>query len=391
MKKNKFLFSKINLMVLFVTFSVVVFAITAYSFIIVKDLRQNEARNMIVFAKAMRFLQDEDQGDARMLELIQEIIITNDNIPIIVTDEKGNPLPDLIKNIPDDIKDNPEKLHQRLAQMKASYPPFELQISDTHTQYLYFDNSDLMNKLRYYPALLGFFIVLYLLLSYWFLKTIKKTDEGYLWAGLAKETAHQIGTPLSSMIGWIEILRMENEHSMGVKEIEKDIHRLTTISERFSKIGSIPELNDFNINETLQQNYDYLKSRISKKIKFTLNLPEQPILVAHNRILMSWVIENLTKNAVDAMKGEGSLNIHLYEKQKKVYIDVQDTGCGMSSQQARNIFKPGYSTKKRGWGLGLSLARRVIKEYHRGDIRLLSTEVGKGTAFRIEIKNEASS
>ncbi|WP_018676612.1 sensor histidine kinase [Riemerella columbina] len=386
MRKNKAFFSKANLLVLFVLFSIVVFGITAYSYIIVKDLRQNEARNIAVFAKAMKFLQDENQGDARMLELIQEIIVTNDNIPIIVTDEQGQPIPELIKNIPEEIQNNPQQLEHRLEQMKQSYPPFKLQISDTHTQYLYFDNSELMNNLRYYPAWIGFFIFLYLILSYWFLKTIKKTDEGYLWAGLAKETAHQIGTPLSSMIGWIEILRMENENSVGVKEIEKDIQRLTTISERFSKIGSVPELNDFNLNETLQLNYDYLKHRISKKVNFSLDLPAQPLLVAHNRTLISWVIENLTKNAVDAMKGEGTLNIKLYEKSNKIFIDLADTGCGMNAQQVRHVFKPGYSTKKRGWGLGLSLSKRVISEYHKGDIKVLHSEIGKGTTFRIEMK-----
>ena len=189
------------------------------------------------------------------------------------------------------------------------------------------------------------------------------------------------------MIGWIEILRMENENSEGVKEIEKDINRLKTISERFSKIGSIPELNDLNINETLQQNYNYLQSRISKKVTFRLILPNQEILVPHNRILLSWVMENIVKNAVDSMKGEGRLEIELFEKNKFTVIDFKDTGAGMTNSQARSAFKPGYSTKKRGWGLGLSLAKRVIKEYHNGDIKIAQTEVGKGSTFRILIKN----
>ena len=178
-----------------------------------------------------------------------------------------------------------------------------------------------------------------------------------------------------------------NENSEGVKEIENDINRLKTISERFSKIGSVPELNDLNINETLQQNYDYLKSRISKKVKFMLVLPQQEILIPHNRILLSWVIENIVKNAVDAMKGEGRLEINLYEKNKNVLIDFKDTGSGMTNFQARNAFKAGYSTKKRGWGLGLSLAKRVIKEYHKGDIKIAHTAVGEGSTFRILMKN----
>ncbi|AGC40848.1 HAMP domain-containing histidine kinase [Riemerella anatipestifer] len=385
MKKNRNLFSKINFLVVFLLFSSVVFALIIYSVVVVKDLRQKETANMAVFAKAMRFLQDENQGDVRMLELVQEIITTNDNIPIIVTNHQGEPIKEFIKNIPDKIKDNPKALKVRLEEMKEGYPPFELQISEGNVQYLYFDNSDLMNNLRYYPALLGFFILLYLLFAYWFFKIVKKTDEGYLWAGLAKETAHQIGTPLSSMIGWIEILRMEHENSVGVQEIEKDIHRLTTISERFSKVGSIPELNDFNLNETLQQNYDYLKTRISKKVEFNIILPSKEVLIPHNRILMSWVIENLIKNAVDAMKGDGKLELKLYQKNKKITIDIQDTGCGMSAKQVRNVFNPGYSTKKRGWGLGLSLSKRVIKDYHKGDIKVAHTEIGKGSIFRIEI------
>ncbi|MCD5967911.1 HAMP domain-containing histidine kinase [Riemerella anatipestifer] len=385
MKKNRNIFSKVNFLVVFLLFSSVVFALIIYSVVIVRDLRQKETANMAVFAKAMRFLQDENQGDVRMLELVQEIITTNDNIPIIVTNHQGEPIKEFIKNIPDKIKDNSKALKVRLEEMKEGYPPFELQISEGNIQYLYFDNSDLMNSLRYYPALLGFFILLYLLFAYWFFKIVKKTDEGYLWAGLAKETAHQIGTPLSSMIGWIEILRMEHENSVGVQEIEKDIHRLTTISERFSKVGSIPELNDFNLNETLQQNYDYLKTRISKKVEFNIILPSKEVLIPHNRILMSWVIENLIKNAVDAMKGDGKLELKLYQKNKKITIDIQDTGCGMSAKQVRNVFNPGYSTKKRGWGLGLSLSKRVIKDYHKGDIKVAHTEIGKGSIFRIEI------
>ena len=180
---------------------------------------------------------------------------------------------------------------------------------------------------------------------------------------------------------------MENEKSEGVKEIEKDINRLKTISERFSKIGSVPELNDLNVNETLQQNYDYLKSRISRKVKFMLILPQQEILIPHNRILLSWVIENIVKNAVDAMKGEGRLEIELYEKNKNILIDFKDTGSGMTNFQARNAFKAGYSTKKRGWGLGLSLAKRVIKEYHKGDIKIAHSVVGEGSTFRISMRN----
>jgi sensor histidine kinase len=180
---------------------------------------------------------------------------------------------------------------------------------------------------------------------------------------------------------------MENADNEGVLEIEKDVKRLMVISERFSKIGSIPELNDLNLSETIQTNFDYLKTRISSQVDFVLYLPEREVLIPHSRILMSWVIENLVKNAVDAMKGKGRLVISLVEKDNQIYIDFKDNGCGMTNSQIRKVFNPGFSTKKRGWGLGLSLAKRVINEYHGGDLRIVSSEVGKGTTFRINLSN----
>ena len=189
------------------------------------------------------------------------------------------------------------------------------------------------------------------------------------------------------MIGWVEILKMENADNEGVLEMEKDVKRLMVISERFSKIGSVPELNDLNLSETIQTNFDYLKTRISSQVDFVLYLSEREVLIPHSRILMSWVIENLVKNAVDAMKGKGRLVISLVEKDNQIYIDFKDNGCGMTNSQIRKVFNPGFSTKKRGWGLGLSLAKRVINEYHGGDLRIVSSEVGKGTTFRINLSN----
>ena len=189
------------------------------------------------------------------------------------------------------------------------------------------------------------------------------------------------------MIGWVEILKIENADNEGVLEIEKDVKRLMVISERFSKIGSIPELNDLNLSETIQTNFDYLKTRISSQVDFVLYLPEREVLIPHSRILMSWVVENLVKNAVDAMKGKGRLVISLVEKDNQIFIEFKDNGCGMTNSQIRKVFNPGFSTKKRGWGLGLSLAKRVINEYHGGDLRIVSSEVGKGTTFRINLSN----
>ena len=381
--RNNFI-SKINNWFVFVLLTIIVAGLAVSSNFLINHLRKKETDRIKSLATAVKYLQD-NNVDSRLNDLSLNVIDENKDIPIIITDKNRNLIES--KNIDEEILNNPEKLKQKIAEMDDKYPPFEIQLPNFNNQFVFYDNSDLLNYLRYYPYALGLFIGLYLLFSFWFLRTIKKSDESMLWAGLAKETAHQIGTPLSSMIGWVEVMKLDaNRNDDGLLEINKDINRLKTISERFSKIGSVPELNDLNLKETVQQNFDYLKSRISRKVNFELKVPSREILIPHNRILMSWVIENLVKNAVDAMKGEGKLEILLYSKNNYVLIDVKDSGSGMTNTQMRSAFKPGYSTKKRGWGLGLSLAKRVINEYHNGDIKIAESEVGKGTTFRIVLK-----
>lgn len=382
MKKN--ILSRINNWFVFTLLTIIVAGLAISSNFLINHLREKESERIKSLATAMKYLQDSGDFDSRLNELSLYVINENENIPIIRTDKKRNVIDS--KNISKEILKNPEKLKQKISEMESKYPPFEIQLPHYNNQFVFYDNSDLLNQLRYYPYALAIFIWAYLLFSFWFLKTIKKSDESILWAGLAKETAHQIGTPLSSMIGWIEILKIQTENNEGVLEIQKDINRLKTISERFSKIGSVPELNDLNLKETIKYNFDYLKTRISKKVNFELNVPQEEIFVPHNRILISWVIENLIKNAVDAMKGDGELELCLYQKNKNIIIDVKDSGSGMTKAQIRKAFKPGYSTKKRGWGLGLSLAKRVINEYHNGDIKISESELGKGTVFRVLLK-----
>ncbi len=385
--KTNFL-SRINQWVVFLLLTLFATAIVVASVQLINYLKKEEIKRINLLSKAIKIQQEITSPDPAILELLPDIHTSNNTIPVIVADKMKKPILEegYYMNIPKEILENPEKLHLLMYKMQKSYDPIEIKFPDGNNQYVYYDNSKLLNNLQFAPYLLGLFIFLYLMFSFWFMRTIKKTDEGFLWAGLAKETAHQIGTPLSSMIGWIEIMRMENPNSESATEIEKDVERLRTISERFSKIGSVPELNDMNLSETVEENYNYLKNRISGKVNFRLHLPQENALVKHNRILISWVIENLVKNAVDAMKGQGNLNISLYEKNKNIIIDFKDTGCGLTSRQASNAFKPGYSTKKRGWGLGLSLAKRVVKEYHKGDIKIAQTEVGKGTIFRVVLK-----
>ncbi|MGG5207890.1 sensor histidine kinase [Chryseobacterium sp. MIQD13] len=380
---RKSILTRLNNWIIFLLMTLVVVTIVVASTILINFLRKEEIKRVDILVSALKF-QQEVTPSLEVQELILKIYSSNNTIPMIVLDRDDRPM--VHKNIPKEIENDPVQITLLAKKMAKSYPPIEIKIPEGNNQFVYYDNSRLLNDLRYSPYILGFFILCYFLFSFWFLRTIKKTDEGYLWAGLAKETAHQIGTPLSSMIGWMEIMKLDNPESEGVYEIEKDIERLRTISERFSKIGSVPELNDKDFNETIVENYNYLKTRISKKIDFSLHLPTYTILVPHNKILMSWVIENLVKNAVDAMKGEGTLEMYVFERNKNILIEVKDSGSGMTKQQARNAFKPGYSTKKRGWGLGLSLARRVIHEYHNGDIKISQTEVGKGSTFRITIK-----
>ena len=373
--------------VIFIIFTTAILVIAIMATLLIDRLKKQEIQRIEGIATAMKFMQDEHITDPQTLELILAIIKDNNSIPIILTDQNHHPIlaEGTYRNIPEEIIENPTKIKELIKKMGATYKPFLVTMPNGQNQYVYYSNSQLLDNLQYYPVVLACLIGGYLLVSFWFFRTIKRTDENYLWAGLAKETAHQIGTPLSSMIGWVEILKMENPDSEGVKEIGKDINRLVVISERFSKIGSVPELNDLNLKETIQTNFDYLKTRISSQIDFVLYLPDQDILIPHNRILMSWVVENLVKNAVDAMKGKGRMVISLVEKNKQIYIEFKDNGCGMTASQVRNVFKPGFSTKKRGWGLGLSLAKRVINEYHGGDLRIVYSEIGKGTIFRITI------
>ena len=251
---------------------------------------------------------------------------------------------------------------------------------------LYYGNSPLLNKLKFYPLALLLIIVLFGAVVYFFYRSSKIAAQNKLWSGMAKETAHQIGTPLSSLMGWTEILKSEDTNPEYIKEIEKDIHRLQTITERFSKIGSLPTLEKSDIIAETQEAYDYLITRSSKLVNFSLKIPEHPIYVNLNKQLYSWTIENLVKNAIDAMKGKGDLQVSISQLEQQVKITVTDTGKGISKNEFNTIFDPGYTTKRRGWGLGLSLAKRIVEDFHDGRIKVLNSEKGKGTTMQISLK-----
>ncbi|MFE3867257.1 sensor histidine kinase [Flavobacterium sp. LS2P90] len=343
---------------------------------------KNEERlKMNLWANAQKTLINADENTD--VELPLQIFSNNTSIPIILTENDS-----IINtvNIEEEIVKDKIKARAFLSDLRNENEPIVIEYVPRKFQKLYYGNSALLNKLKYYPIALLLIIVLFGGLVYNFYRSNKMATQNKLWAGMAKETAHQIGTPLSSLIGWVELLKSENVEESTTFEIEKDIERLQMITDRFSKIGSEPKLETKDIIEETQQSYDYLQSRFSKQIEFYFKAPEAPIYVLLNPTLHSWTIENLVKNAIDAMKGRGKLSLEIEQEGSHVKINVTDTGGGIQKKQFKTIFEPGFTTKKRGWGLGLSLTRRIVEEYHKGTIKVLNSELGKGTTMQVSFK-----
>jgi signal transduction histidine kinase len=343
---------------------------------------KNEERlKMNLWANAQKTLIN--AGENTDVELPLQIFSNNTSIPIILTENDS-----IINtvNIDETIVKDKTKANAFLSDLKNENEPIVIEYVPRKFQKLYYGNSALLNKLKYYPIALLLIIVLFGGLVYNFYRSNKMATQNKLWAGMAKETAHQIGTPLSSLIGWVELLKSENVEESTTLEIEKDIERLQMITDRFSKIGSEPKLETKDIIAETQQSYDYLQSRFSKQIEFSFKAPKVPIYVLLNPTLHSWTIENLVKNAIDAMKGRGKLSLEIEQDNGHVKINVTDTGSGIQKKQFKSIFEPGFTTKKRGWGLGLSLTRRIVEEYHKGTIKVLTSELGKGTTMQVSFK-----
>lgn len=296
-------------------------------------------------------------------------------------------------NIDENILEKKASINKLINQYSQENTPIVISYEDNKTKEtviygtLYYGNSEVLNKLKYYPLALLLIIILFGAVVYFFYRSSKIATQNKLWSGMAKETAHQIGTPLSSLIGWAELLKSEQVNPEYIIEIEKDITRLQTITERFSKIGSLPTLEKADIVRETIDSYDYLKARSSKLIDFELITPSKEIYVNLNKQLYSWSIENLVKNAIDAMRGKGKITIEILQLEDTVKINISDTGKGLSKNQFHAIFEPGYTTKKRGWGLGLSLAKRIIEEFHDGKIKVTHSEIGKGTTMQISLKS----
>ncbi len=343
---------------------------------------KNEERlKMNLWANAQKTLIN--AGENTDVELPLQIFSNNTSIPIIVTENDS-----IINtvNIEESVVKDKRLAIAFLNNLKNENDPIVIEYAPGKSQNLYYGNSALLNKLKYYPIALLLIIVLFGALVYNFYRSTKMATQNKLWAGMAKETAHQIGTPLSSLIGWVELLKAENVDESTTLEIEKDIDRLQTITDRFSKIGSEPKLEPKDIIAETFQSYDYLQSRFSKQVEFSYRAPEHPIMVSLNPTLHSWTIENLVKNAIDAMKGKGKLILEVVQEGDYVKINVSDTGGGIQKKQFKTVFEPGFTTKKRGWGLGLSLTKRIVEEYHKGTIKVLNSEIGKGTTMQISYK-----
>ena len=356
-----------------------------WSHILVRDLQQEERVRMEVWAEAMRSL---DQADEQTdLSLVLTVINGNNTIPVVVLDQSGEV--QTYRNIRLDARTAADSLAQLKAQaqaMKADDKIVRIDLGDADFMEICYDESIMLKRLAAYPYIQLGIVLVFAIVAVFALLSSKRAEQNKVWVGLSKETAHQLGTPISSLMAWTEVLKETHPDDELLPEMDKDVRRLQMIAERFSKIGSLPELSPENLNEVIHRVADYIARRAGNKIKITTLLPEQPIYANMSAPLFEWVVENLCKNAIDAMEGEGSITITALEESGRYVVEVQDTGKGIAKNHFRSVFQPGFTTKRRGWGLGLSLAKRIVEEYHRGRIFVKQSELGHGTTFRIELR-----
>ena len=368
---------------------------------LVKDLSEQERDRMQIWADATKELvtmsATTDSAATANVNFLLSIIEANDNIPVLLVDEEDNILLHRNFTLPD-IADslgfyglsakNEIFLAEKLQNLKGSSNRIDIQIDKDIVQYLYYEDSTLLRRLQFYPYVLLGVLIVFILVVYFALISIKKAEQNKVWVGLSKETAHQLGTPISSLMAWMQMLETtELDHSI-VDDMNKDVNRLSIIADRFSKIGSKPEMELAFINESVVKSLEYMRTRISQRVKLTINTAEEECGTLLCLSLFEWVMENLTKNAVDAMQGEGAIVVTVSSNTNTIFIDVSDTGKGIARKNFKNVFNPGYTTKKRGWGLGLTLVKRIIEEYHGGRIYVKESELGRGTTFRLELPKQ---
>ena len=354
--------------------------------VLVKKLSIEERKKVELWAEGTKQLV-KNENPNQDVTFVLKVIEKNETVPVILTDENDSII--AYRNI------KPSKFHKesffkkQLELMKKEHEPIEIIISKDYKNYIYYKKSILLKQLSIYPYVQLGVIVLFILISYFAFSSSRKAEQNKLWVGMSKETAHQLGTPISSLMAWVEILKQNEENVEYLNEIDKDVNRLQKIANRFSKIGSTPVLVNTNIVEMLRSSVNYMKTRVSKDVVFNLNFSsDEKIFVPLNNSLFSWVIENLLKNATDAINGKGNINLYIEETKKLVNIDIKDSGKGILKSKQKLIFNPGVTTKSRGWGLGLSLSKRIIEQYHAGKIFVKNSEINQGTTFRIVLKKK---
>lgn len=353
-----------------------------------RDLYHEEVGKMEVWAEAMRSLTAADETTD--LNLVLKVINSNNTIPVVVFDSYGDVLASRNLRPSPEGKDSVRMVREAAERMRAEGQHMRMDVTPSGDKihdyiYIYYEESIMLRRLTVYPYVQLVVVAIFALVCLFALLASKRAEQNRVWVGLSRETAHQLGTPISSLMAWSEVLRETYPDDALLPEMDKDVRRLQLIAERFSKIGSAPELKDENLVDVIGRVVDYYDRRTSRKVVFTYAVPSRPVVAQVNAPLFEWVIENLCKNAVDAMQGEGHIDIRLEEHTKGIAIEVSDTGKGISRKHFKSVFKPGFTTKKRGWGLGLSLAKRIVEEYHHGHIFVKNSEVGRGTTFRIEL------
>jgi len=380
---NKLYAQTRHLRLIFIFIAVgIVLASTVFTNRLANSLAAEEQKKVEIWAEAIRQSILLDEGTNT--DLIVKIIAGNTTIPIIMTDAKNNVISSL--NIVEPQAGLTEIYNKKIELFKASRSPIEIKIDKT-TQYIYYDESLFLKQLFYFPYVQLGVIFIFLLVAFVAFSGTKRAEQNQVWVGLSKETAHQLGTPISSLLAWVDLLKMRHQEDNLIGEMEKDVKRLGIIAERFSKIGSKPDLQLVSLNETLQNAVQYMSKRTSQKVTIECHFTnEEHVFIHLNTPLFEWVIENLCKNAIDAMDGIGRIDINVLHKNDEVTIDVKDTGKGIDKSKFKMVFTPGFTTKKRGWGLGLSLAKRIIEEYHGGKIFVKQSELNVGTVFRIILK-----
>jgi len=368
----------------FITSLCIITLIIWNTLIFFNRLKEDERTKMEIWATALSDIKKRTEAEISFGETVLKTMQSNNTTPMILYSHKEGTY--ITKNIADKKINKPEKIEQLIKDFSEDYQPIEVFYQDEILQTIYYGNSPIINKIKYYPITLILIMVLFFAAIYLFYRTSRSSEQNKLWAGMAKETAHQIGTPLSSLVGWTEILKTENVNPEYIIEMEKDVDRLQTITERFSKIGSKPSLQKYDLVAETQVAFDYLKRRSSKLIDFKLTINNSPLYVDLNQQLYGWTIENLVRNGIDAMKGKGTITITISSNSKFALVRITDTGKGINKRNFNKIFNPGFTTKKRGWGLGLSLARRIIETYLKGKIRVLKSNPEEGTTMEIALR-----